>query len=520
MSYLEQNQDDEKIITFTESKPATYKPFTRTDLENAEDQTEEIEEAKDQEDEEKDSQEEGVTADEFDDNALASMSLEVLSVVRFMPRHRTSMEYGTPAGIEPPITGTCPSCADAADAAIIDNEIGEDKPSEEPGAKEDVEKRKESATGGDSSGGDEGDLSADDIGSSDTGDEGDMGDLGDNLGTEESAEENPSDASEGDENADAGGEIMKYLQMRKSLYQEQLKESYFYGNEDFWGKPLEESTNPAEDYYNETRHNAIRNFLGNLLVGISKIIIKVANIANKIYMSCRDLIAKNFIKKSTIHKFLNFKLNKLLNQVDEHRMLAYSATAYPMDEWISTAKTALTMYGAVLNCKTLIYDDPKELLSPKLAKLKALMTECGIEISTSHNSVNIDASLDKRKNDSLGELGYTKKEIPNLVRYFGEIANRIPDKKTNKLEAATDLQIEHIGHLRKDFEQNIKSGKYKKGSEDAEKAEKALVTYATRMDYILLMQKGVFMLFDVLLSDMMTVCRKIENSMEASALID
>lgn len=522
MSYLEQNQDDEKIISFSETQPAEYKPFTRSDLEEAEDQTEEIEEAKDQEDEEKSADDNDIKADEFDEQSLDSMSLGVLSVVRFMPRHRSKLEYGTPAGIEPPITGTCPSCADAADAAIIDNEIGEDKPSEEPGAKEDVEKRKASVEGGGDEGG-EGDLSADSIGESGSefGDEG--GDLGDTsepgedegFGEAEEAPAKGNDESQGDENADAGGELMKYVSLKKAEYQKRLTEQYLYGNEAYW-----HDTDPVEEYVAESRKKAVVNFLGTILNVISKITIKLANIANKIYMSCRDLIAKNFVKKTTIHKFLDFKLNKLIDAVDEQRLMEYKATAYPFQDWIDTAKVALTMYGAVLNCKTLIYDDPSELLSPKLAKLKSLMEECGITISTSHNSVNIDASLDKRKNETLGELGYSKKEIPNLVRYFGEIAKRLPDKKSNKLEDITSLQIEHIGHLRSDFEKNVKSGKYKKGSEEAERAEKALIAYATRMDYILLMQKGVFLLFDVLLSDMMTICRRVEDSMEASALID
>ena len=65
--------------------------------------------------------------------------------------------------------------------------------------------------------------------------------------------------------------------------------------------------------------------------------------------------------------------------------------------------------------------------------------------------------------------------------------------------------------------EELENGEY---SKEYEEMEQRIVALATRMDYILVMYKTTTILFSTLLKDMETIFGKIENSIEAKALVD
>ena len=180
------------------------------------------------------------------------------------------------------------------------------------------------------------------------------------------------------------------------------------------------------------------------------------------------------------------------------------------------------MYDIVCHCQNIVENKAADIKTTDIEKIENRLKSVGIELSVKHNKCNLDDNLDKRTNNTLGEHGYAKKEIPNLIRYFGEIAKCIPDKKDkpDKMHEITKIEIDRIAKLRNDLAERVKAKKIKKGSKEYEEMEQRIVALATRMDYILLMYKATTILFSTLLKDMEIIFGKIENSIEAKALVD
>ena len=84
----------------------------------------------------------------------------------------------------------------------------------------------------------------------------------------------------------------------------------------------------------------------------------------------------------------------------------------------------------------------------------------------------------------------------------------------------TKIEIDRIAELRSKLAEQVKNKKIKKGSKEYDEMEQRIIVLSTRMDYILLMYKATTILFSTLLKDMETIFGKIENSIEAKALVD
>ena len=470
-------KEDEKIITFSESKPLVDTETTPKELDETVDEIDNYE----KEDREEDDSQFSMSADAFTDSELEMIPRENLSCVRFMPR----MEYGTPSGIHPPVIGTCSGCGDAGDVAIIDNEIGKDEKSKEPGADEDVENRRHLASS----------KSEDEI------DKDESFDRNDEISSDE----------------ELGSDLEMYYNFLK--YKErQISERKMLGMEALY----EDEEDPAERYYKEARWNSIKGFFGGFLWLAGKFLVTITKYANKLYMFTRNTVADAFASKETIYKFIKFKLTKLIDQVDEERLADYKVTTYDFEDLVNTTKCALGMYDIVCHCQNIVENKSVDIKTTDIEKINNRLKTIGIELNVKYNKCNLDDNLDKRTNDTLGEHGYTKKEIPNLIRYFGEIAKCIPDKKDkpDKMHEITKIEIERIAELRNKLAEQVKNKKIQKGSKEYDEMEQRIVTLATRMDYILLMYKATTILFSTLLKDMEAIFGKIENSIEAKGLVD
>ena len=468
-------KEDEKIVTFSESKPLVDTEVTPKELDETVDEIDEYENNED------DESQFTMSADAFTDSELGMIPEENLPHVRFIPH----MEYGTPSGINPPVIGTCSGCGDAGDVAIIDNEIGKDEESKEPGANEDVENRRHLA-------------------SSKSEDE---------INEDESFDRN--DETSSDE--EFGSDLEMYYNFLK--YKErQIAERKLLGMESLY----EDEEDPAERYYKEARWKSIKGFFGGFLWLAGKFLITVTKYANKLYKFARNKLADAFLSKETIYKFIKFKLNKLIDHVDEERLKEYKLTTYDFDDLISTIKCALGMYDVVCHCQNIVENKATEIITTDIEKIINKLKSVGIEMNIKYIKRDLNNNLDKRTNKSLGEHGYSKKEIPNLIRYFGEIAKCIPDKKDkpDMMQDITEIELDRISKLRIKLAKEVKDKKIKKGSKEYDEMEQRIIALSTRMDFIFLLYGATVHLFDVILRDMEAIFGKIENSIEAKALVD
>ena len=468
-------KEDEKIVTFSESKPLVDTEVTPKELDKTVDEIDEYENNEDEE------SQFTMSADAFTDSELGMIPEENLPHVRFIPH----MEYGTPSGINPPVIGTCSGCGDAGDVAIIDNEIGKDEESKEPGANEDVENRRHLA-------------------SSKSEDE---------INEDESFDRNDETSSDDE----LGSDLEMYYNFLK--YKErQIAERKLLGMESLY----EDEEDPAERYYKEARWKSIKGFFGGFLWLAGKFLITVTKYANKLYKFARNKLADAFMSKETIYKFIKFKLNKLIDHVDEERLKEYKLTTYDFDDLISTIKCALGMYDVVCHCQNIVENKATEIITTDIEKIINKLKSVGIEMNIKYIKRDLNNNLDKRTNKTLGEHGYSRKEIPNLIRYFGEIAKCIPDKKDkpDMMQDITEIELDRISKLRIKLAKEVKDKKIKKGSKEYDEMEQRIIALSTRMDFIFLLYGATVHLFDVILRDMEAIFGKIVYSIEAKALVD
>lgn len=451
--------EDDKIESFGET-PAPKE--SADDLEDAEKQT--TEEQQEAEEENKpESAEEGedfgmAEGSELSDAELMELPEYTAVTLRFIAPMN---EYGTPSGTDAVPKSGCPSCADAADSAIIDAEVA---PS-------------------DGSGDDGGDVGAPDIGGG--------GDLGGGM-----------DESGGED--DLGGDLEMYATYWRK--RQQLLD------------PSSQGIYPAE-YYIPSQEGLLDAISG-MLRALRFITIKTIKYARKAYLFSRKKISSTYLRMQTVHKLWNYKLSKHLGEVDVERLERYEIEAWPYEVWIDVAKMALIAFDLVKGGIKLVSDPGQDGTTRAMEHIKQELESVGIKVNLTRNSFNLDNCLDKRRYDNVIALGYTKSQIPNVMRYFGEISKRVPKGDENNLEEVCQQCTEYVTKFAASINEAVKEGRLEKGSDEYQKNMDRLLAITVRFDFILVMMKLAYSLFDRLAQDAQKVFSKYEDSLAFSDLVD
>lgn len=487
--------EDETIHSFSETPGVAE---TKEDVEEAEEETEEIQDQKEEENkpeptEEEQEQEssegdlnlgeddtEGESSEEdkepedqpasdkeakdndLDEGAtksdaeLCMMTEHQIDCIRFF---KSRMEYGTPEGSDDP--SGCPGCADAADAAIIDAEVA---PSEGAGTKRDQGNEE---GGGDSFGGDVG-----------------------------GGEEGEDDFTE---------DFEMYIRLRKDYRQglrrhrALMQSSISYATDEIpgmeeWGEKLMK----------------VMGFIGKKLVKYTR----------RTYIFCRNKISKIFFRAQTINKLWKFKLSRGLNKVDMDRLSNYEVEAFPYDTWLHAAKISLMCFDTVKNAEHIITAPDRDPITPDMQRFADDLDNIGISLDLTKNKVNSNNLMDKRQHASVTDLGFTKQQIPNVVRYFGEIAKRVPRGDLNNLEKICDKARENINKFAVNINHQVETGRVRKNSEEYQELTDQLLARTVRYDFVLTSMFVAYFLFDKLSVDSQRVFSKFEDAMSFSIFVD
>ena len=71
------------------------------------------------------------------------------------------------------------------------------------------------------------------------------------------------------------------------------------------------------------------------------------------------------------------------------------------------------MYDVVCHCQNIVENKATEIITTDIEKIINKLKSVGIEMNIKYIKRDLNNNLDKRTNKSLGEHGYSKKEIPN-----------------------------------------------------------------------------------------------------------
>lgn len=361
----------EEILPLTEAKPVEQ---DEEKVEAAEEATSTIEEESQEEE-----TEDEVSADEFDDEDLDNAPAEFLVQLRFIPR-KLSYGDGTNSSTTP---GTCPACADAADAAIIDAEISQDEESDEPGSKEYDEKREEAVEG-------------------DNG----MGDMGDGFGEDELTgglgDEPGAGETEGTEEENANTENL----------------------------PAFKAHIPGQERWKEDME-----FGAGLAV---EMFARLINVGSKAWRRIRDRrmrAAKNIV---FIQRFWEKKLSKILNRINTNELAKQKALAFPAEDWVRIAKTLMPAIDFIVGANKYVLANDTNVQTPELKKVTTLLDQVGIKLDFENNDADMSDFNDLHARDSVVELGYTPRNIESLVNYVGKLGKLMDKDVALKLKTRNE----------------------------------------------------------------------------------
>lgn len=455
-------EDDQNtpITSFSEGPGVTVTP---KEVDEASDEIEQEEE----EDQEKN--DDGmVDASEYSDEELMSMNGAALAYVRFTPR----FEYGTPSGIKPADTRGCPSCGDAADAAIIDAEV---EPSEGTVPEEQYAEG-DTGGGGDIGGGDEGGF-----------------------------------GEEGEEDEDFTFELKQWAYLQKDF--------------DAKYKALEEILNSNRSDFAIRKYCIVAQedlsaIIGQMATVLGIVLTKTLKYTRKAYLFVRNKINRNILRLDTVSKLWNSKLKSNLDKVRTDRLDRYEVTAFPYDVWLAVVKTGLSIYDTALSGRDIVFNSNTSAVNKRLADLKASLGKIEIEFDIKTSKVNMNELLDKREYRSISSLGFSKEKISNCARYFDDIARCMPAKDKNPLKSIVDAITREIADRTKAVNAKVEKDELKEGSKEYKKEMEEINGYAFRLNFVLICMKTAYALFDLAITDILHIFSKYEDAYASDEMVD
>lgn len=457
--------EDDTIQSFSET-PGIQE--TKTDLEEAENETTEIQDTKedinkpddpDGEDastEESDDSEAGDANDMSDEELMALPEYRVVAL-RFIP---PGLDYGTPAGSDSSDSGGCPGCSDAADTAIVDAEVAPSEGSNRPESDEE-----------------------------DTGDSGGFDSFGEDT----------------EEEGGIGEELRAYIDLRIQ-YQEALKKQQRLLN--------------SSILFSAPSLPGMEGFVDHLLTALGFISKKVAKYTRKVYLLSRNKISKVVLRSTTIAKLWNFKLSRNLEKVNMDKLSSLECEAFPYEIWTATAKFAINTFDMCRNAEKIVSTPGKAKLTPEMERFNREMDDVGISLNLNTNKLDMSRLLDRRQHASILDLGYSKGNIPNVLRYFNEIAKRIPNPKNNPLEEACNKCMKGITEYAGSVNKDIESGRIEEGSYEYQESTDRVMACTVRFDFILNCQKLTYDLFDRLTADAIRIFGRYEDALSFGFMTD
>lgn len=418
----------------------------------------------------------GDEGSELDDEELMFLPETTVSILKFI--RQPIFDYETPAGSDG--VGGCDGCEDAADAAIIDAEIAPSEGSgEETGPLGGNNQGGGGDTGGDAFGGD------------------DMGGGGDEFG--------------GMDEMRMLLYTMQYIK-RKDWEEEHkleiMAKQPFPGMEDvphLHGEPI-----PAPILVILKAYVKLTLILARLAL---KVLIKVAKYGRIVYLFARRNISNAIMRMETIHKLWKFKLSLHIDKIKPEDLEEEEVEALPFDKWVEGCKIALTTHDMVSHAENLVFDRSDEELTPAIKQYLQKVEGEGIKIEVADCKVNMNEYLDSKKQSNVIDLGYTKQNIPNLMRYFGDIAKRF-DAKTKgvPLQQHLDACLGRITKETLDLGNALKAKKISKDSDEYKKINMHLAASTIRLGFMTSCMDLTYKLIKLLAMDAQRVLGAYENA--------
>lgn len=317
-------------------------------------------------------------------NAQLDAKLSELTLYERMTFQFIRSEYGSPSGSDSNLCPNCSGTADAADAAIIDNEVTKTERTEPFGT----------VNNNNSGGSDGGDFG------------GDMG--GGDFG--------------GDFGGDMGGDFGNMS----------FKAAFGIGtesmgiNSDNLDEGIDFVANRAKEVAYMTK--SILDFSEKAFHFISKT-------ATTALHKIGHAVESNLLKIRHVSKFYEYKLKAIAPLVQNDKLAEFNVEAFNSKDWVTIESNCHEIYK-------LLCDVSKQMTCPyrKFGEVtdqyKAAFAKINVNIMNKVPSACLKNLYDKRQNASLAELGYNPRDMFNILRHLEQLADISDNDAMNKITRA------------------------------------------------------------------------------------
>ena len=242
--------------------------------------------------------------------------------------------------------------------------------------------------------------------------------------------------------------------------------------------------------------------------------------ARKSYKFVRDRWVFAHKRLHWMQSFWSSKLSKHLGDVDDSRLKNYEVECFTYSDWLEAAKVSINAFDLVHSGDRIVNDPSGDAIVRTMKLFADELARVGIKINIPKNRVDYDDLLDKRRFESVSDLGYAKSQMPNCIRYFQEISKRCPDLDKNTLQPKIDALIKIATSKAAQLADAVDKGDINPHSDEYRKAADALVVTTARIDFLINVMRIAFYLFDKLTFDAQKVFTAYEDCMVSVTLTD
>lgn len=249
--------------------------------------------------------------------------------------------------------------------------------------------------------------------------------------------------------------------------------------------------------------------LGSLL---GRLFTKIYNLGYRMHKLIRTAIDDSRGNISKVTDSWESRIKSGLNSINNDMLAEKELELFPADDWMQAAKTVLKLFDFCNRLEDLCNDQNTDVMTNYMKEIKNELARLGVDVSVSRLTANYDDFLDKRKYQTLDQLGYNKSIYPNLFRYTSQIARFIPkDDTNNSLLKRHDDYLKQMTQEASNLRDAFNKGKIKKENGEYQLRNDRILNQMIRAGYCYCILGVAYHLAKLLIKDNMKMFSTVED---------
>lgn len=181
---------------------------------------------------------------------------------------------------------------------------------------------------------------------------------------------------------------------------------------------------------------------------------KILFYTGRILRLVRNMIGKLLLSTKTIANLYETKIRAHMWRLDEDKVRRFRATALPYEDWCAMISTALEIHAFLLKSETAVFE-PGNIneLTQEMIELTQKVNGLGITVDSVKNTRDLHRLFDKTKFVSPVDNGYTASELPNVMSYFKELADKLSSDNRGRVTNTLKVTWKKIEQKLKELKQ-------------------------------------------------------------------